>query len=132
MRRPTPAPKRAAPTHIVIASDSGETIDGLQSYLQRAGLTARGIRRLDDDAFHDANVNAIVLFADDFAPGEVVTTVDRLLRARPNVLPMIVTRDPMRFEVLIRDSGREVLPIILPKPAWGWTILDSIRARMES
>jgi hypothetical protein len=40
-----------------------------------------------------------------------------------------VTSDPKRFDRLVGD--RRVAPMVVPKPTWGWVLLDAIRARLE-
>jgi hypothetical protein len=76
----------------------------------------------------ERGVTAVVLFPDDFEKAEIVEAVTRLLRL--DVVLVLVTRDPARFEAL--PLPRRTVPIILPKPAWGWTILDSILGRLEA
>ena len=46
------------------------------------------------------------------------------------VLKDLVTKEPKRFESLPTGDGA-VVPLVVPKPIWGWTILDAIRARLD-
>jgi hypothetical protein len=114
---------------VLVVSDCRETLDGLLAYLQRAGVSARGTRQLDGAAWQSSAVNAAVLFPDDFKAGEVEGAVARLAAARPTLLQVLVTREPRRFDSLAETAGAVTPPVILAKPAWGWTILDAIRAR---
>ncbi|WP_061606893.1 hypothetical protein [Sorangium cellulosum] len=123
--------RRGDPRGVVIVSDHAETLDGLQGYLQRAGVTAHVTRHLRAAALDGADVAAVVLFPDDYPLAEVEAAVARLLRERPSVLPVLVTRNPRQFETLVSAAGARDIPVIIPKPAWGWTILDLIRARVE-
>jgi hypothetical protein len=124
--------RAVAQTQVTIVSNRDETLDGLQGYLQRAGVAARGTRELQDALLEGANVTAIVLFPDDFAPADVEEIVRALARARPSVLPVLVTREPTRFQRLASTRGAQRPPVIIPKPAWGWTILDTVRGGLEA
>lgn len=124
---PRPKPNRAGASNVLVVSDNRETLDGLQTYLQRAGVNARGSSELDGPAWENPTINAIVLFPDDFEEGDVMQAAVRLAIARPNVLRVLVTREPRRFGLLLKTTEAVPPPVILPKPAWGWTILEVIR-----
>jgi len=115
--------------HVAIVSANPETLDGLQSYLQSAGVAARGTRRLEDCADLKASAMvAVVLFPDDFSSESVMATVTELGERGPNILRVLVTGHPKVFEVLV-EGRRNVL--VVPRPVWGWTILDAIRAHVD-
>jgi hypothetical protein len=44
-------------------------------------------------------------------------------------LLVVVTSNPWRFDRLYGDE--RVVPLVVPKPAWGWSVLDAIRGRLE-
>ncbi len=115
--------------HVAIVSANPETLDGLQSYLQSAGVAARGTRRLEDcnDLKAPATV-AIVLFPDDFSSENVMATVIDIGTRGPGILRVLVTGHPKTFETLV-DGRQNVL--VVPRPVWGWTILDAIRAHVD-
>jgi hypothetical protein len=120
-----PRPRDGSPTlHVTIVANNPETLDGLQEYFQRAGIDARGTRQIEGWKRTSPPCAAVVLFPDDFAFDEVKRTVGQLQRARPNILSILVSADPKRFEAVAGDA------IVIPKPAWGWTILDTIRGRL--
>ncbi|HYQ42166.1 MAG TPA: hypothetical protein VER11_09360 [Polyangiaceae bacterium] len=122
---------RQRPTvHVTIVAASAETLDGLQTYLSLAGLGARGTRRLGD--FGRAPCAAVVLFPDEFSAKDVLRELGRLRREQPSVLPLLVTREPRRYVDAIAVKGAGLAPIVIPKPAWGWTILDAIRLAVEA
>jgi hypothetical protein len=113
---------------VVIVSNNPETLDGLQSYLHGAGVTARCTRDLVEcTTFATVTTIAFVLFPDDFIPEKVVALVADLARARPKAMSLLVTSDPHPFESL--TSRHDVL--VMPRPVWGWTILDAIRAHLD-
>jgi hypothetical protein len=62
----------------------------------------------------------------------VLTIVRELRRARPRLLSLIVTREPQRFLDVMQDDGRSCPPVMLPRPSFGWDILDAVRAHAEA
>ncbi len=122
--------KRAVgPQQVAIVSANPETLDGLQAYLHGAGVTARGTRRLEDCAELKATATvAVVLFPDDFSSESVMATVIDLGARGPSILRVLVTGHPKTFEALVQGR-RNVL--VVPRPVWGWTILDAIRAHVD-
>jgi hypothetical protein len=119
---------RKATLEVAIVSNNPETLDGLQSYLSAAGVMARCTRDLLDCVrFAPASTLAFVLFPDDFRWETVIATIAELTESRPKALPVLVTSQPQRFESLTAPDS----VLIVPRPAWGWTILDAIRAHLD-
>jgi hypothetical protein len=87
------------------------------------------VRDLDRAASRSAT--AAVLFPDDFEYEEVIALVRQLRRARPRLFLLIVTRHPQHFHDVVKPDGRSLPPVILPKPSFGWDILDAIRAQSD-
>jgi len=116
--------------HVTIVAASAETLDGLQAYLSLAGLGARGTRRLDNCGREPCS--AVVFFPDDFPSRDVIREVKRMGREQPTVLSLLVTREPHRYLEIANKGGQGLAPIVMPKPAWGWTILDAIRLAVAS
>jgi DNA-binding response OmpR family regulator len=113
---------------VTIVSTNPETLDSLRTYLSGAGVQARCTHDLRECASRMTPATlAFVLFPDDFRWEIVVTTLADLAAQRPDALPVLVTAHPQRFERL--TSAENVL--IVPRPVWGWTILDAIRAHIE-
>jgi hypothetical protein len=118
----------ATSMEVAIISSNPETLDGLQAYLSAAGLLARCTRHMDAcmrDA--PAATRAFVLFPDDFAWESVVAAVAELTTTRPRALPLLVTAHPERFRAWV-DANKI---FVVPRPVWGWTILDAIRAHLD-
>jgi hypothetical protein len=125
-------PRRPRPLHVTIVADSPETRDGLEAYLQRAGVTTNGTKQLDRLPDMTPPFSSVVLlFPDDFRLGSVLVALDILRAQRPRTLPVLVTKEPKKFEALPTPKG-SLAPLLVPKPVWGWTILDAIRARLDS
>ncbi len=124
---PSPDPKPT--THVAIVSKNPETLDGLGSYLERAGVPSRGARALaePDLVWLDA-ATAAVIFPDDFTEGEVLELFRLLRQDRPRLCAVLVTREPHRFRPLAPADEPAPPTIVLPRPSFGWDILDAIRA----
>lgn len=121
--------KRRPTVRVTIVASSAETLDGLQTYLSLAGLGARGTRRLDD--FWREPCTAVVLFPDEFLAKDVLRELARLRREQPRALSLLITREPQRYVDSVGVGGVGLAPIVIPKPAWGWTILDAIRLALD-
>lgn len=119
---------RPPSTYVAIIGEHPATIDGLQGYLASAGLTSRVTRALGDANAVVAAASAVVIFPDEFAVPEVVSTITALRAARPRRLILLVTGAPQRFGAALTADGESLPPVVVPKPAFGWTILDAIRA----
>lgn len=112
---------------VTIISGNPETLDGLQGYLQGAGFAVRSTRDVGACAtMTSKRTLAIILFPDDFRCEGVVAALAQLEKLRAPALPILVTAHPQRFANL---RNEEVL--IVPRPVWGWTILDALRAHSE-
>jgi DNA-binding response OmpR family regulator len=117
-------------TLVTIVATNPETLDGLQSYLRGAGVEARCTRDLAEctrfAADSEGNL-AVVIFPDNFPWENVMAALAELAAVRPPVLPLLVTAHPQKFEKV--GAAEDV--IIMPRPVWGWTILDAIRAQID-
>jgi hypothetical protein len=118
--------------HVTIVSANPDTLDGLEAYLQRAGALTNGTRRIEciADVTPPAST-AVLLFPDDFDAAVVAAALATLRAKRPTTLPVLVTKEPRRFARL-PSAERGVAPLLVPKPVWGWMILDAIRARLDA
>lgn len=119
------------PTFVTIVSKNPETLDGLQDYLGRAGIPSRCTRAAHDfAAVATDHTTVVVLFPDEFAEKSVLALVAELRRRRPHLLTLLITRAPNRFQAIFSaHDARSPLPVVLPKPLFGWVILDAIRGQ---
>ncbi len=123
------AKRNVPPIHVSIVSTNVETLDGLQRYLQCAGVSSRCTRAIHDLAsVAPPAATAVVVFPDDFLESAVQMLFRELRQHRPKLLLLLVTREIQRFRRLAEQGSESRLPIILPKPSFGWEILDPIRA----
>jgi hypothetical protein len=109
--------------NVTIVAKNPETLDALQGYLRGVGIVANGTRFIDKAwGVLSERATAVILFPDDFARAAVVSFLTRIRAARPSLVRVVVTREPRVFE---RIAERLV---VVAKPAWGWRILDALRA----
>lgn len=118
--------------HVTVVARQRETVDGLCDYLGGAGVRTTGATDLAHlSAGVPADSVVVVVFPDDFMFLAVAAEVASLRTARADMLVVLVTNDARRFEALPTiDTGYD--PVVIPKPAWGWTILETIHARLEA
>jgi DNA-binding NtrC family response regulator len=110
---------------VAVVSDNVETLDGLERYLCDAGIAARGTRCLDRAwEMVTPSRSVVVLFPDDFPTIKVFEALAALKRRRPSAHAVLVTKDHRRFA---SAEGA----VVIPKPVWGFTLLDAVRARLE-
>jgi hypothetical protein len=115
--------------YVTIIADNRETVDGLQAYFQRAGVASHSTRALGDASMIPPATTAVVLFPDDFGDADVVKRISSLRRAAPGLLLVLVTSDRQRLSPALAPDPKSPLPVVFPKPAFGWDILDAIRGR---
>lgn len=123
---------QAAPPRVVIVSANAETVDGLQGYLVGVGINAQSAGSLAATANLPARTTAVVLFPDGFNAEDALGHARALHRERPRLLLLLVTRDARGFSEALASDQREPPVLILPKPAFGWTIVDAIRLHAQA
>ena len=119
------------PQWCIVVADNRETADALHDYLSKAGIPTRTSRRLRDISALCKDASALVLFPDEYADADILTTLRALRAAYPHLLLLLVTSLPQRVRAACDPDARSVLPVILPKPVFGWNLLDAIRAHAE-
>lgn len=125
--------RRAAPkpNYVAVVADNPQTLDGLHAYFNGAGVASTGMHKLHDVSMVPPAATAVVLFPDDFQRGEAQASILSLRRARPKLLIVVVTGAPQHLGAALEPDGHSAPPLVLPKPAFGWTILDAIRGRVD-
>lgn len=117
---------------VVVVSENPETVDGLQSYFVGVGIDAQSSVSLDATVSLPERITALVCFPDGWGADEVIRRVRALHRRRPALLLLLVTRDPRRYTMALTDERNEPSIVVLPKPAFGWAIVDAIRLHAET
>lgn len=113
--------------HVLIVASSLQTIADLKAYLTQSGLTSAGTRHLEELLFTPLSLDAVVVFPDDFDTDELTKTLQSLRRAKPRLLIVVITSAPQQLLAALDVDGRSRQPLVLAKPAFGWTVLDAIR-----
>ncbi len=128
---PTRKKAEAPPAYVTIVSRNPETLDGLQQYLGRAGVASRATRIVSDlDVIAPDHATATVIFPDDFNEDRVLGLVADLRRKRRHLTILLITSAPKRYRAALSAAGdASPAPTILPKPLFGWAILDAIRGQ---
>jgi hypothetical protein len=112
---------------VTVISDNVTTIACLGRYLSDAGFDSQSMRRLPDSTIDLQLGDVVVIFPDEFETGAVLASVEALQRADPHLRLLLITRSPQSYQVRTAIEGA-LPPVLLPKPAFGWSILDAIRA----
>jgi hypothetical protein len=115
------------PSYVSVVADNPQTIEELYSYFTRAGVASSATCELDAVSLVPPEATAVVLFPDDFSAADVEAKLLALRRARPKLRIVLVTGAPQHLSAALAPDGRSVPPLVLPKPAFGWTILDALR-----
>jgi hypothetical protein len=114
--------------YVTIVSNNPETLDSLKSYLEQAGVASHCTRSTHDlDLVAPPSATAAVIFPHDFAEASVLSLVRTLRHERPHLLTLLITRVPHRFRSVLYTDARSRTPIVLPRPSFGWDILDALR-----
>ena len=118
---------------VTLIANNDETLDGVHAYLVGAGVDSRPTRWLEDAAAISSSTSCVVLFPDAYAPNDVIACISALRTAQPEALLVVVTSNPQLLQPVLAPDGGSCLPVVLAKPAFGWSILDAIRvhARVE-
>jgi hypothetical protein len=111
---------------VTIVCANRETQDDLQAYLRGAGFDSRAVGRIDGQAIEHPPPSVVIVFPDEFDADEVLAEISRLHREQPHVITVIVTRRTAYFASMLAADDKTM---VLPKPAWGWTILEAIQSR---
>jgi hypothetical protein len=114
----------------LVISASSETLDGLTAYFSRAGVSCESRRTANPLAGLPTSVRAVVVFPDDFPSHEIGTYLALVGARRPDVTLVIVTSDAAAYAARRTTEGRPLNATVLPRPAFGWTILDVVRAAL--
>ena len=108
---------------LTLVSNDPDTLWGVRDYLTRSGASLSSTSRLEHASETANDADAIVLFADDYPHDAVVNTVAGL----SSRLVVIITGHSHEFERLRARRDLRTRVIVLPRPTWGWMLLDAVR-----
>jgi hypothetical protein len=114
---------------IAIVAKRRDTRRSVHEYLVRFGAVAPASADVEGaEALHD-RIDAFVFFPDDLLHEEALRAFERLKKTHARAPLVVVTRDVARFETPPREGGvTRARIVVLRRPAWGWMIVDALRA----
>lgn len=112
---------------VVLVSDVPTTLSELRSYVANSGMSVVATSVLAEVDGLSSRAAALVLFPDGFPVREIDDLIARLARRRRPLLLVVVTTDPQRFHN--GASGEALHRVVLPRPSFGWNIVDAVRTR---
>jgi hypothetical protein len=118
----------AVPRYVTILAGSRETAAGLQRYFDDSGIVSHATFRPNDVPDVPEASRAVVIFPDGLDAKEVANWISRVRSRRRRLLVVVVTSSPHSLTPSLDLDGRSLAPVVLSTPAFGWAILDAIRA----
>ncbi|HEY5955804.1 MAG TPA: hypothetical protein VIV60_04590 [Polyangiaceae bacterium] len=115
---------------VTIIGDNSKTVEGLEQYLGAAGLRPRSMRQLPEAIDETELGDVVVLFPDEFETALVLSAVETMQKHYPRLRLLLVTSTPRTYESRFAVESAPN-PIVLPKPAFGWSIVDAIRSEVS-
>src|SRR5579859_1183953 len=117
---------------VTVISNNQGTRQALEAYLRTAGVAVNGTGHIERVLeMTPLPCAAVIVFPDDYSRDVVTKAFTTLKKERPDVLAVIVTSEASRFERPRHPGSNRLVPLVIPKPAWAWTILDAVRARLD-
>lgn len=119
--------RRVPSAFALIVSRNTRTAESLCSYFDERGLMATVTDRMDK--IEQANpITAVVVFPDEFGMDDAPRGIRKLVRGFPRARVVVVTRDTHLYDDLVGEQNREGrdLLFVLPRPVWGWELLDQV------
>jgi hypothetical protein len=94
-------------------------------YFGEHGITSSVTDRLEEPPGYDPYA-AIVVFPDEFTVESAASSIEALARRFSHARIVVVTRQVSDFESLLADIDAGALGRlrVLPRPVWGWELLD--------
>ena len=92
-------------------------------------MAPHATRALADVSALPSATAVLVLLPDEFDAAEVISRVTSVRAIRPHLLIVVVTSNARQLRPALDPNGRSILPVVLARPTFSWTIIDAIRAR---
>lgn len=115
---------------VTVLSKNEETLDALVGYLRQVGLDVLGSGELEDT--RRRVTHAFVVFVDDFDPDALMPLIHEHAAAPRGPTQLLVTNQPSRLLVRLGARVRTNPPVVVPRPVWGFTVLDILRAQLSA
>lgn len=127
-----PSPPKNRHLSVTLVAKNPSTLEGLETYLQGVGVLANGTRSIERLLeMTPPSTAAAIVFPDEFQAAAVISALETAKKQRPDVLVVVITNDPSRFDKLAGGADESGRLLVIAKPVWAWTILDAIRAQLD-
>jgi hypothetical protein len=123
---------RPRETGVVVLGSNPATLAQLSAYFADTGVKSYARGSLTPLAELRPAAQVVVLFPDDFRKPQVSAYLRDLGSRRPELTFIIITQSPAEYQALTAANGKALRAHVLPKPSFGWTILDAIRDALAS
>jgi hypothetical protein len=117
---------------VVVLGSNQSTLEQLSEYFADTGVKAYARCSLTPLVELRPAVQVVVMFPDDFPKPHVSAYLTDLGNRRPELAFVIVTQFPAKYQAIMGANGKALRGHILPRPSFGWTILDAIRDALAS
>ncbi len=116
---------------VLVVCSNAETREGLEDYFGQTGIAVTSRHTINPLAELSSSLRAMVMFPDDFPPHQASAYLSMARARHPDLTVVIVTKEPPVYTGMTATNGRPLNAIVLPRPVFGWTILDAIRAERQ-
>ncbi|MGC4069550.1 MAG: hypothetical protein QM784_33825 [Polyangiaceae bacterium] len=120
-------PLRTDRKSVLIVSRNAETAQHLRLYFESRGLLVDVAASLGEEIGASAHM-AFVVFPDELTKSESEQRLLALVRQKRKTKVIVITADTQRYADLVTRPGeaRSKRVIVLPRPAFSWTIFDYV------
>jgi hypothetical protein len=128
MQGTSSVPAEVMPSQVMIVSRNIHTSMDLRSYFSQRGISTTATDRFDALASRTP-CTAVVVFPDEFPMSGVASSIVDLTERFPRAWVVVVTRHTADFHAISASvsARNRCRLLVLPRPAWGWDLLDRIR-----
>jgi hypothetical protein len=116
----------AAKQRVVLVSEASDTRTALAGYLRNAGFD---VHECDELALPDS-FGALVAISTQDTSDTLLADVKSWIKLTKNQRVVVVTSKPTLFKALVAAHGERLY--VLPAPAFGWELVDALRASEPS
>ncbi len=123
----------ASSATVRIITRNPETALSLRAYFWEHDIEAT-IEDSFDGSEGGGRLAAILIFPDEFQRLQALEGVARLVRDVRKAIVIVVTCEMARFDRVVAEhrSGKAARLLILPRPVWGWTLLEQVHKALHS
>jgi hypothetical protein len=125
-------PARTDRKSVLIISRNAETAQHLRLYFESRGLLVDVAPALGEELAVGSHL-ALVVFPDELTKTEAELRLPALVRRQRKVKVIVITADTQRYSDLAPrpDETRAQRVIVLPRPAFSWTIFDHVVSPLD-